>query len=93
MEKIDLLGVSWTLLLIISNALAAVLWGKIKKLEKDVIQLQSDMYNLKFNYLDRFEALKAQIAQMDLRFTEKLVKLTTLFETHIEKNKTQNKEQ
>lgn len=66
------------LLILILAAFASVLWGEVKKLERRLDCLESEIINVKTNYLHRFEELKDHITEKHLKIMEKITILTTL---------------
>lgn len=75
MQTLTIVEILWTLLLLVTNGLAVVLWNKIKRMESDMTKLEGELYGIKFNYLNRFDDLKQHLASLQLTLSERIGKL------------------
>lgn len=73
----------WHILTVTANALGAIVWYMIIENRKDIHQLQKDMAELKFNYLDRFDDIKECLNKFELNIMQRI----TILETKICKDK------
>lgn len=74
---VDLVGIFITALSLVANMFIAMLFWRIRRMDEDIEKLKDVVGNMRVNYLDRFEDLKAHNSALHLQLFEKITILDT----------------
>jgi len=75
---IVILGLVTSLLGIAANALVAILFWRLKRMDQDIELFKRELSKIQLNYLNRFDALKEHQNAMHTDIAERLTKLEVL---------------